>query len=170
MSRNTIAAPLIIPDVDVLEALPVPAKLIRHDGAALWPVILQDIANGGSLSGALRRLSPSPSYWWAKDQLRRDPELKARYQTAVEDRADRLAEELIELADTPIPEGMDGRAASAWVQQKRVQIDVRKWAASKLKPRTYGERLDVAVTETRISITAALELAERRLLGLNTLP
>ena len=65
---------------------------------------------------------------------------------------------------------MDGRAASAWVQQKRVQIDVRKWAASKLKPRTYGERMDVSVTETRISVTAALELAERRLLGLATLP
>jgi len=32
------------------------------------------------------------------------------------------------------------------------------------------ERMDVAVTETRISITAALELAERRLLGLTTLP
>ena len=136
--------------------------LNRYDPEALWPIILNNIANGDSLTAALRRLSPAPSYWWAKDCLRYNPELKARYQQAVEDRADRLAEELIELADTPIPEGLDGPAASAWVQRLRVQIDVRKWAASKLKPRTYGDRVDVSVTATQISVTAALAEAQQR--------
>jgi hypothetical protein len=75
-----------------------------------------------------------------------------------------LAEQLIELADTPIPEGLDGPSKSAWVQKLRVQIDVRKWSAAKLHPRTYGERLDVSVTETQISITAALAEAEGRVI------
>jgi hypothetical protein len=140
------------------------SSMTKYDPQALWPVILGDIANGASLSAAIQRLNPSPSYWWAKDWLRRDPELKARYIEAVEDRADRLAEELIELADQPIPTGLDGPGMSAWVQKLRVQVDVRKWAASKLKPKAYGERLDVTVAPAQISITAALEEANRRVL------
>jgi hypothetical protein len=63
-----------------------------------------------------------------------------------------------------MPEGLDGPSKSAWVQKLRVQIDVRKWTAAKLHPRTYGERLDVSVTETQISITAALAEAEGRVI------
>ena len=131
---------------------------------SVWPIILDAIADGSSLKSALRLLNPAPSYSWAKKQLRNDPELKAAYREAQQDRADRLAEQLIELADTPMPEGLDGPSKSAWVQKLRVQIDVRKWTAAKLHPRTYGERLDVSVTETQISITAALAEAEQRVI------
>ena len=141
-------------------------KARKHDPAAVWAALLEDIANGASLSGALRRLNPSPSYWWAKECLRRDVELKVLYRQAVEDRADRLAEELIDLADTPIPKGLDGPTMSAWVQRLRVQVDVRKWVASKLAPRTYGDKLDVSVTNETISVRAALEAANARVLEL----
>ena len=133
-----------------------------YNPEAIWPQVLEAIANGAALSTALTRADPSPSYAWAKLQLRKNHELKAAYQQAVEDRADRLAEELMELADTPIPEGLDGPGRSAWVQQMRLRVDVRKWAASKLKPKTYGERLDLSVTHEPISIIAALESAQRR--------
>jgi hypothetical protein len=140
-------------------------KKVVFDPAVLWPVILEDIAGGASLTAALKRLKPSPSYWWAKDALRRDPELRARYQEAVEDRADRLAEELLELADSAIPEDLDGPARSAFVQQLRLRVDARKWAAAKLRPRTYGDRVDVSVQETRISIHAAIAEAEARVVS-----
>jgi hypothetical protein len=133
-----------------------------YDPKIVWPTILEAIANGAALSTALKCASPSPSYAWAKGQLRSDPKLKTAYQQAVEDRADRMAEELMELADTPMPEGLDGPGRSAWVQQMRLRVDVRKWATSKLKPKTYGERLDLSVTNDQISITAALEAAQRR--------
>ena len=135
---------------------------IVFDAESIWPKLLQYIASGASLTAALKRLNPSPSYWWAKDQLRRDPELRVRYTEACEDRADRLAEELLELADSEIPQNLDGPARSAFVQQLRLRVDARKWAAAKLRPRTYGDRLDVSVQETRISISAALALAEAR--------
>ncbi len=135
-----------------------------YDPKIVWPQVLDAIANGAALSTALKCASPSPSYAWAKGQLRTDPALKNAYQQAVEDRADRLAEELMELADTPVPEGLDGPGRSAWVQQMRLRVDVRKWAASKLKPKTYGERLDLSVTQEPISILAALETAQRRVL------
>ena len=133
-----------------------------YDPKIVWPDILEAIANGASLATALKSTTPSPSYAWAKLQLRSNPDLKSAYQQAVEDRADRLAEELLELADAPMPDGLDGPGRSAWVQQQRLRVDVRKWAASKLKPKTYGERLDLAVSQEPISIVAALEAAQRR--------
>ena len=106
-----------------------------------------------------------PSYSWAKLQLRTDPELRKQYDQALEDSGDRLAEELIVLAFTKLPDGLDGRSQSAWVQHLRVKIDVLKWTASKLRPRIYGDRLDLSVANTQISITQALELAEARVSG-----
>jgi len=132
------------------------------DPQKTWSILLPLIASGQSLTGALQRLRPAPSYFWAKDALRRDPELRARYQEAVEDRADRLAEELLELADSEIPQDLDGAGKSAWVQQLRLKVDARKWIACKLKPRQYGDRIDLEVRHTSISITAALAEAERR--------
>ena len=130
----------------------------------VWPAILDAIANGQSLSSILRR-EGMPSYSWAKQQHRNNAELRQQYDQALEDRGDRLAEELIELAFTKLPDCLDGRAQSAWVQHLRVKIDVLKWTASKLRPRVYGERLDVSVTNTQISITQALEIAEKRVAG-----
>jgi hypothetical protein len=141
----------------------------RFSPERAWSVLLADIANGASLTAALQRLNPAPSYWWAKDQLRRNPELRTRYQQACEDRADRLAEELLELVDSPIPQGLDGPGKSAWVQKLRLQVDTRKWIACKLKPRQYGERVDIEVKHTSISITAALVQAERRVLERETI-
>jgi hypothetical protein len=138
--------------------------MTKFDPNNVWARVLESIANGDSLTTALNRVTPSPSYAWAKLQLRGNPALKDAYQQAVEDRADRLAEELMELADTPMPEGLDGPGRSAWVQQLRLRVDVRKWAASKLKPKTYGERLDLSVSHQSISIHAALDAAQRRVL------
>jgi hypothetical protein len=130
----------------------------------IWPTVFDAIADGASLKSALRQVTPSPSYAWAKKTLRNDPDLHAQYREAQQDRADRLAEQIIELADTPMPEDLEGKERSAWVQHLRVQIEARKWTAAKLYPRIYGERLDVSMTETRISITAALAEAEQRVL------
>jgi len=130
----------------------------------IWLAILDAIANGQSLSSILRK-EGMPSYSWAKLQLRTDPELRKQYDQALEDRGDRLAEDLIELAFSELPDDLDGRAQSAWVQHLKIKIDVLKWTASKLRPRVYGERIDVSVTNTQISITQALELAQARVDG-----
>lgn len=138
---------------------------IKYYPEEVWPIIIEAIANGQSLSPILRQ-EGIPSYAWAKLQLRQNSELRRLYDQAIEDRGDRLAEELIELADSKMPDGLDGREASAWVQQLRLKVDVRKWAAAKLRPRVYGERIDVAVSHERISIKAALAAAQGRLLTL----
>jgi len=51
---------------------------------------------------------------------------------------------------------MDSHAA-------RVVLDSMRWRASKLAPKVYGDRLDVQVSDARISITGALQAAQSRL-------
>ena len=65
-------------------------------------------------------------------------------------------------ADSEPPAHLDGPALSAWVQQLKLRIHAREWTSSKLRPRGYGERLDVSVQHTQISVLAALEMAEQR--------
>ena len=43
-------------------------------------------------------------------------------------------------------------------------MDARKWVAAKLKPKVYGDRIDVSVTDTRISVSDALKDAKLRVL------
>ena len=66
--------------------------------------------------------------------------------------------------DEAIPANLDGPSKSAWVNQKRLQVDTRKWVAAKLKPKVYGDRIDVSVTDTRISVSDALKEAKQRVL------
>ncbi|MBK7519381.1 MAG: hypothetical protein IPI75_04370 [Gammaproteobacteria bacterium] len=138
---------------------------VLHRPERVWPILIELVANGVSLTAALRRLDPTPSYWWAQNCLKQDSELRARYMAAVESRGDFLAEELIELADTPIPSYLDGAERSAWVAMQKLRIDVRRWCASKCRPFVYGDRIDVAVTSTQISIKAALEEAQQRVIN-----
>ncbi len=139
-----------------------------YDSCGIWPQVLEHIANGDALSTAIKRLGPdAPSYVWAKTQLRTNTALQAAYREAIEDRADALADDIITLADTPAPPGLDGPGLHTWVAQLKLRVHAREWVASKLRPRVYGASVDVTV-QTSISITSALEQAQRRVLSLGT--
>jgi len=76
---------------------------------------------------------PSREAW--RVACRADPALAARYASAVEEAAHTVFGEIIEIAD----EEEDP-------QKARNRIDARKWAASRLSPKHYGERQKVDVT------------------------
>ena len=143
-------------------------SLKKIDPEVVWPVILNGMANGRSLASILRDKG-MPSYAWATLQIRNDPELQRAYNQALETRGALLAEEIFELADQPLPQGLDGRELSAWVQKLRMQVDARRWASARLLPKVYGDRLDLSVTSTAISITQALQQAEKRVIDLSQL-
>jgi hypothetical protein len=67
------------------------------------------------------------------------------YTKAREDQADTLADEIHAIADQMPMEKTDkeGNTSldSAYINWMRLRIDARKWTASKLKPRKYGDRL-----------------------------
>ena len=129
-----------------------------------WDIIINGIRNGGSLSLVLERNPGMPSGNSVRDRIAKDLDFQARYEKALQDRADRLAEEILEISDAEPPAGLEAAAMSAWVADKRLRVDARKWVAAKLQPKRYGDRIDVAVTDTRISVLDALTQAKQRVL------
>lgn len=91
--------------------------------------------------------------WMAVNQAFAD-----RYARAVEDRAELLADEIVSIADDAandygFKEGEDKDGAGAKpvflsenVQRSKLRVDARKWVASKLFPRKYGEKVQNEVT------------------------
>ncbi len=138
---------------------------MKNDKQTLWRQIFAGISIGASLPAALATVpEPRPSLWWVKMAIRNDPELAEQYRAAIELRADALSDEISAIADEPIPAGLRGPDASAWVQLQRLRVDAKKWTASKLFPRRYSDRVELSVdVAQRISINAALAQAERRI-------
>ncbi len=133
-----------------------------------WQIILDGMAVGGSLSSVLARDAGMPSLPLVRKRIAADLDFQARYEKALQDRADRLAEEILEISDSEPPAGLEAAAMSAWVADKRLRVDARKWVAAKLQPKRYGDRIDVAVTDTRISVLDALSQAKQRVLQDNS--
>ena len=53
----------------------------------------------------------------------------------------RLAEELVALCDKKPPLLEDGRVDQGWVTWQKLRIDTRKWNASRILPKEYGEHV-----------------------------
>ena len=69
-----------------------------------------------------------------------------RYARAKSDQADRLVDEMLEIADESagdliVDEDGNERVNNEVVQRARLRIDTRKWIASKLKPKAYGDKV-----------------------------
>lgn len=95
------------------------------------------IARGKSLSSYCKEHDISGMeqvYRW----LRTRSDFRERYAQAHEDRADTMADEMLEMADQ--------RGLSLEdTQMAKLSVETRKWIASKLRPSKYGERQDVSV-------------------------
>jgi hypothetical protein len=76
-----------------------------------------------------------------------------QYEEARRIQAELLADELVGIADevpthdVPDPDGgMSTRIDSAGVQRNRLRVDARKWVASKLLPKKYGDKVQAEVS------------------------
>lgn len=92
------------------------------EGAALYKLCEQDDFPG-----------ERTVYQW----IDRHPEFAQKYARARELQQDREADKIVVIAD----EAKDANIA-------RLQIDARKWRASKLAPKKYGERMDMNLSGT----------------------
>ena len=88
--------------------------------------------------------------------MRDEPGYAAKYAYARAMQADTLFSEMADVEAKVQSGTMDSHAA-------RVVLDSMRWRASKLAPKVYGDRLDVQVSDTRISISGALAAAQSRL-------
>ena len=60
---------------------------------------------------------------------------------------DAMADEILEIADQPLPRLRDGRIDSGTVQKQRLQIGARKWIMSKQLAKKYGTTASLPHTE-----------------------
>lgn len=93
--------------------------------------------------------------------LRDNEKFSIQYARAREEQAETLADEIIDIADDSYFDyrtGEDGneRFNGDAVQRSRLRVEARKWIASKLKPKKYGEKLEANLNHSggiTISIT-----------------
>ncbi len=84
--------------------------------------------------------------------LREHEEFSKQYARATEERAEAMAEEILDIADdntndTIIMTNKNGQEYETTnkevVQRSRLRVDTRKWLMAKMKPKRYGDKLDV---------------------------
>lgn len=77
--------------------------------------------------------------------LRDNKEYMHKYARAKEDQADFLAEQMIDISEHTEEDHTPFTGANV-IQRDRLRVETRKWIASKLKPKKYGEKLDIEQT------------------------
>ena len=83
-----------------------------------------------------------------------------QYARAKEEQADHLADEILEIADDSTKDtktiiGKDGKPIEVenteWTKRSQLRVDARKWIASKLKPKKYGDKIDLTTKGDKIT-------------------
>lgn len=94
-------------------------------------VILERIANGESLRSIGRSEGMPPAATVCR-WLSEDPAFREQYARAREAQADALFDDILAIADDPDEDP----------RRSKLRIDARMWAASKLKPKVYGDKIE----------------------------
>jgi hypothetical protein len=97
--------------------------------------ICAQLSDGQSLRAVCRQES-MPSATSVFNWLRSNRSFLEQYARAKEESADAMADDILDIADD--------KAEDA--QSRRVRIDARKWIASKLKPKRYGDKVETTLT------------------------
>lgn len=109
----------------------------------------------------------STIYLW----LLQNKQFSDNYAKARDEQADTLADEIQAIADEEPREVVDdkgvARVDSGWVTWQKNRVDARKWVASKLKPKKYGERQILAGdADNPVAVTADTSIFDAMLKGL----
>ena len=70
-------------------------------------------------------------------------EFRVNYTRAREDQCETYADQLVSIADELPPMDQSGKTDSGYVAWQKTRIDTRKWIASKLKPKKFGDKVGV---------------------------
>lgn len=109
------------------------------------------IADGNSLRKVcLDEEMPSKTtvFRWIRDHK----EFRDQYAHACEERSEAMSEEILDISDDGTNDWMEveGRGGNTYtvlnneaMQRSRLRIETRKWLMSKMKPKKYGDKLDV---------------------------
>jgi hypothetical protein len=129
-------------------------------------LICSQIACGDSLRTVCKQES-MPDVVTVYRWMRQHEDFRKQYAVAKEDCADALFEEMFDIADNASNDWMESndennpgfRLNGDHIQRSRLRVDIRKWALSKLKPKKYGDTLDLTSGHEKLpAIPAILEI------------
>jgi hypothetical protein len=112
----------------------------------LFDEIIIEISETGcsAISAIKNRMATASFYSLLKDNT----DNLNNYARATELRADRMAEEMLSIADNiggdmiTLPDGREV-VDQAVVNRDRLRVDSRKWLLSKMNPKKFGEKIDM---------------------------
>jgi len=113
-----------------------------EDRVIISQLVLDGMRNGLSALKACQAAGVNQSTF--NDWLNDDAKLAAEYARAREELIERMAQEVLDLSDSDVGMLPDGKKDWAAVQKHKLQVDTRKWLLSKLAPKKYGDRLELA--------------------------
>lgn len=114
----------------------------------LFDRICERIADGESLR-AICADEDMPDKSTVMRWLNEREELQDQYARAREIQADALFDDILDIADNGVNDWIEANADEPEkyngdnVQRSRLRIDARKWMAGKLRPKKYGDKLDL---------------------------
>jgi transposase len=90
---------------------------------------------------------------WLKDD--KHASFLAQYARAKEEQAELLVEQILEIADDSsnddtVSERGNIIANSEWISRSKLRVDARKWLASKLLPKKYGDKMDITTSGEKV--------------------
>jgi hypothetical protein len=123
-------------------------------------ILCGELAQGYSLRTvckAANRPAPSTFFRW----LRAVPGFRKQYEEAKQESADAMAEEILDISDDGQNDWMESNAKDnvGWkvngehIQRSRLRVDARKWLAAKMKPKKYGEQMDLTSDGEKIVVS-----------------
>ena len=75
--------------------------------------------------------------------LRKNDQFAQNYARAKDDLADTMASRIQAIIEETPDRDMSGKVDSGWVNYQRLKVDTLKWQAGKLKPKVYGDKIDL---------------------------
>ena len=112
--------------------------------------ICAEIAEGKSLRSVIRDNDNMPAMATVFKWLAAHKGFVEQYAIARNSQADALFEEVLDIADETVyttkmnGEDMQVVFDSVAVARNRLRVDARKWMAGKLRPKKYGEKLELS--------------------------
>lgn len=109
------------------------------------------ISNGMSMRSACKEPgmpAPKTIYQWLRD----NPEFNKQYELAAEERAEAMREDILDIADDGTNDYMERRLRNGTtkdvlngeaIQRSKLRVETRQWMMARMKPRKYGEKLDM---------------------------
>lgn len=133
-----------------VKAAPLPKGRPSSYTEAIANAICDQLADGGSLNAICKQPgmpTETTVRSWAMDDYNG---FSSKYTRARELGYSRLAEEILEIANTPIigvktinkATGTETTEADM-IEHRRLQVDTRKWMLSKMLPKLYGDKVAV---------------------------